>query len=149
MTKMCHLSVSYTRTLTGQPSMQEFKACGRSSDWMISKQIRRVAMGIMTSHCTRFKARYWQETCKAVGVCTQLILEIAWSQTKDSTGKADGGLKRSRINHSQLPELSWDSKLCSSKQGWDWAALRERLVQAPSLILILSGRSHIATVEKF
>lgn len=68
---------------------------------MKSKQIRSIAMGRMTSHCIKFKAGYCQETCKAAGVCTQLILEIPWSQTKDSTGKADGGLKRSRINGCQ------------------------------------------------
>lgn len=50
-------------------------------------------MGRMTSQCIRFKAGYCQETRKAVGVCMQLILEIPWSQTKDSTEKADGGLK--------------------------------------------------------
>lgn len=98
MTKMCHLSVSYTRALTGQLSKQEFKACGRSSDWMKSKQTSSRAMGRMTSHCMKFKAGYCQETCEAVGVCTQLILEILWSQTKDSPGKADGGLKCSCTN---------------------------------------------------
>lgn len=112
MTKMCHLSVSYTRALTGQPILQEFKACGRSSDCMKSKQIRSIAMGRMTSYCIKFKAGYCRETCKAVGVCTQLILEIPWNQTKDSIGKADGGLKHSLINCCQLPELSRVSKLC-------------------------------------
>lgn len=139
MTKMCHLSVSYTRVLTGQPSTQECKACGRSSDWMKSKQISSIAMGRMTSHCIKFKAGYCQETCKAVGVCTQLILEIPWSQTTDSAGKADGGLKRGCVKCCQLPELSWDSELCvpTSKAGTEQPS--ERQVQATPLISFLSG----------
>lgn len=125
MTKMCHLSVSYTRALTGQPIVQEFKACGRSSDCMKSKQIRSIAMGRMTSHCIEFKAGYCQETCKAVGVCTRLILEIPWNQTKNSIGKADGGLKHSLINSCQ----NWAGVQSSvfHKLGCDWAAFRERL----------------------
>lgn len=116
MTKMCHLSVSYTRAPSGQPILQEFKACGRPSDCMKSKQIRSTAMGRMTSYCIKFKAGYCRETCKAVGVCTQLILEIPWNQTKDSIGKADGGLKHSLTNCCQLPELSRGSKLCSTSK---------------------------------
>lgn len=112
MTKMCHLSVSYTRAPSAQPILQEFKACGRSSDCMKSKQIRSIVMGRMTSYYIKFKAGYCQETCKAVGVCTQLILEIPWNQTKDSIGKADGGLKHSLVNCCQLPEMSRGSKLC-------------------------------------
>lgn len=137
MTKMCHLSVSYTRALTGQPSMQEFKACGRSSDCMKSKQIRSIAMGRMTSYCIKFKAGYCQETCKAAGVCTQLILEIPWNQTKDSIGKADGGLKRSLINCCQLPELSWDSKLCVPQARLWLSSLRRETSPSISFDLIL------------
>lgn len=146
MTKMCHLSVSYTRALTGQPSMQEFKACGRSRDWMKSKQIRSIAMGRMTSHCIKFKAGYCQETCKAVGVCTQLILEIPWSQTKDSTGKANGGLKRSHINCCQSCAGIQSSVLQQARLG---LSSLQRPGQGPPLILFLSGCSHVATVEKF
>lgn len=69
-------------------------------------------MGRMTSHCIKFKAVYCQETCKAARVCTELILEIPWSQTKDSTGKAEGGLKHSHANCCQLPELGQDAELC-------------------------------------
>lgn len=135
MTKMCHLSVSYTRALAGQPAMQEFKACGRSSDFMKSKQMRSIAMGRITSYSIKFKAGYCQETCKAVGVCTQIILEIPWNQTKDSIGKADGGLKHSLINCCQLPELSRASKLCVPQAGlWH---------QASPLILFFSGCSHV------
>lgn len=60
-------------------------------------------MGRMTSHCIKFKDGYCQETCKAVGVCVQLILEIPWSQTKDSTGKADGGLRDSLQTAASCP----------------------------------------------
>lgn len=56
MTKICHLSVSYTRALAGQPIMEEFKACGRSSDCMKYKQIRSLAMARMTSYSIKFKA---------------------------------------------------------------------------------------------
>lgn len=121
MTKMCHLSVSYTRALTGQLSNQEFKAYGRSSDPMKSKQISSTTMGRMTSHCMKFKAAYGQETCKAVGVCTQLILEIPWSQTKDSPGKADGGLKCSRTNCCQ----SWAGIQSSVFQPTSWAGTEQ------------------------
>lgn len=69
-------------------------------------------MGRMTSHCIKFKAGYCQETCKAAGVCTELILKIPWSQTKDSNEKAEGGLKHSHANCCQLPELGQDADLC-------------------------------------
>lgn len=88
-------------------------------------------MGRMTSHCIKFKAVYCQETCKAARVCTELILEIPWSQTKDSTGKAEGGLKHSHANCCQLPELGQDAELCVAASR---ARAEQRIVREPPFI---------------
>lgn len=135
--------------LLANQSWEEFKACGRSSDCMKYKQIRSVAMARMTSYCIKFKAGYCQETCKAVGVCTQLILGIPWNQTKDSIGKADGGLNHSPINCCQLPELSRGSKLCVP-QARLWLSSLQRDCSIISFDLILQWMQPcFSIVEKF